>query len=331
MISKFHNLIPLDEPDQWRDALVGIKHSFCHTWEHCYAMHLTTGDKTFLYTFEKDGVRIVCPIIEREIEGYTDIAKPFGFSGFVGTDKHPEFSKHWKEFALERGYISGYPGLSPVFDYSDLFDSSEVSQYNNCFILDLQPSIYKILRNMSAGRREQFNNWDELKEYFVYDRSEIENFYHENYSGFLKRVGAAAYYYHSPETISYLFNLENSVVVGAEENGKIVSAYLFLFTEYMATGLYVLSLPEGRHHSAPIIWEAVNELRRRGIPFLNMGGASGSLAEFKRRFGAKKTALLSLKQIYRRDIYDELCEKVEANPNDNTGYFPPYRKGKIQI
>lgn len=328
MTSTYHNLIPLDEPDRWRDALVGIKHTFCHTWEHCYAMYLTTENKTFLYTFEKDGVRIVCPIIEREFEGYTDITKPFGFSGFVGMETHPEFSKYWREFTLDRGYVTGYPGLSPVFDYSGLFDSSEVSHYNNCFILDLQPSIYRILRNMSASRREQFNNWEELKKYFVYDRSELENFFHENYSDFLKRVGAAPYYFLSSETISYIFALENSVAVGAKENGKIVSAYLFLYTKYMATGLYVLSLPEGRHHSAPIIWDAAKELRRRRIPFLNMGGASGSLAEFKRRFGAKKTPLLSLKQIYKRDIYEKLCKTVDANPNDSNGYFPPYRKAE---
>jgi hypothetical protein len=289
-------------------------------------MHLNTGYKTYLFTFKKDGVRIVCPIIERDFKGYKDIAKPFGFSGFVGTSKHSKFSTHWKEFSRKQGYITGYPGLCSVFDFSDLFDPLEVFQNTNVFILDLQPPVNRILQKMSAGRRRQFNNWDEVISNFIYDRSELKNFFHDEYDNFLDRIGASSHYYLSSETISYLFTLENVVVVGAKQNGRIVSAYFFGITPYMATCIYVLSLPEGRHYSAPLIWFAAKELKNHCIPFLNLGGASGGLAEFKRRFGTQKKPLLSLKQVYRPKIYKEHCKKVNADPNDVNGFFPPYRK-----
>jgi hypothetical protein len=71
-----HQLISLDSPDEWRGALRGIPHAFAQTWEHCYAMHLTTGLKTYLYCFEMDAVRIVCPFAQRDFDGYVDIVKP---------------------------------------------------------------------------------------------------------------------------------------------------------------------------------------------------------------------------------------------------------------
>ena len=49
--------IPLDSPAEWKEALVGIGHAFSHTWENCYAMHLTTGFRTYLYCFDAEHVR----------------------------------------------------------------------------------------------------------------------------------------------------------------------------------------------------------------------------------------------------------------------------------
>jgi len=76
--------ISLGSPTEWKDALKGIKHAFAHTWENSHAMRLTTGFNTYLYCFESNHVRIVCPIAEREFEGHVDIVTPYGFSGFVG-------------------------------------------------------------------------------------------------------------------------------------------------------------------------------------------------------------------------------------------------------
>jgi hypothetical protein len=76
--------IPLDSPLEWKQALSGIPHSFFHTWEHSYAMHLTHRLPAYLYCAESEGVRVVCPFIERPIGEYVDIATPYGFSGFAG-------------------------------------------------------------------------------------------------------------------------------------------------------------------------------------------------------------------------------------------------------
>src|ERR1700733_12014806 len=98
--------IPLDSPLEWKQALSGIPHSFFHTWEHSYAMYLTHKLPAFLYCFEADEVRIVCPFIERPFGKYVDIATPYGFSGFAGNGEFPDFPSYWEEFVQSRGYVS---------------------------------------------------------------------------------------------------------------------------------------------------------------------------------------------------------------------------------
>src|SRR5215216_2711522 len=108
--------IPLSSPGEWKEALKGIKHTFAHTWENCYAMQLTTGLETYLYCFETGNIRIVCPISERVFQGHVDIVTPNGLPGFVGNSDYPDFSYHWKNFVKRQGYVCGYIGLNPIFD-----------------------------------------------------------------------------------------------------------------------------------------------------------------------------------------------------------------------
>src|SRR5207248_3398246 len=105
--------IPLESPAEWKKALEGIKHAFAHTWENCHAMHQTTGFKTYLYCLEGEQARVVCPIAEREFGSHVDIVTPYGFSGFVGTNKYADFPQYWREFVREQAYVCGYIGFNP--------------------------------------------------------------------------------------------------------------------------------------------------------------------------------------------------------------------------
>ena len=98
-----HSLISLDSTDLWRETLNDFDHGFAYTWEHCYAMRLTTGFDTHLYCFESGESRIAGPFCERRFNGHIDIVKPFGFCGFVGTRSHPEFAASFQEFARDSG------------------------------------------------------------------------------------------------------------------------------------------------------------------------------------------------------------------------------------
>ena len=150
-----HHCIPLESPDEWKDVLKDVKHAFAHTWESCYAMHLTTGFKTYLYCFETENVRILCPISERRLDGYTDIVTPYGFSGFTGNGDCPEFPGYWKEFVKRRAYICGYIALHPIFENSTYFDPDEAYQLNSLYFLDLTLSLDELFANLDRNRKRQ--------------------------------------------------------------------------------------------------------------------------------------------------------------------------------
>jgi hypothetical protein len=322
-----HKLIPLDSKNEWNEALKGIDHSFGHTWGYCYSMYLTTGYDTYLYCFEKDGVRKVCPIIERNFSGYTDIAKPFGISGFTGNGVHPDFHSEWRNFVSEKKYISGYLGLFPIYNSVGLFPETDLFNYTSLYLLDLKPPMEVILKNMSRNRRRQYRQWKKVSNELVTDNKPIETFFHNHYEDFLIQKKASKAYYLSSETISQLLESDDVFAVGVEKSGKIVAATIFAFTKHVGDALLHCSLPDERDHSALMIWHAISRFKENGISVMNFGGAnSKSLAEFKKRFGAISKPMISIKQIYRKDIYDSLCKEANIDPNDDEGFFPAYRK-----
>jgi len=323
-----HQLIPLDSPDEWRGALEGIAHGFAHTWEHCYAMQLTTGFRTYLYCFEQEGVRITCPIVEREFEGSVDVAKPFGFSGFIGNGDCPDFQQHWKEFARQRGYVCGYIGLDPVFENSTYFEPTEAYLHNNLYFLDLTPSHDELFTNLHMNRRRQLRNWDDILPHIVLDRQAVTDFFLAHYLDFMRGKNAPPFYYFSRETLSFLMALDNLLIVGAPDATKLESVAVFFYTPDVGEYFINVSLPEGRHHAVALLWYGVNYLKSLQVPLLNLGGSTqenDSIAQFKERFGSKRVPLKSLKQIYNPDSYQRLCRQVGADPDAMTGYFPAYR------
>lgn len=321
--------ISLDSPTAWKQALEGIEYSFGHTWENCYAMYLTTGLRTFLYSFENEYGRIVCPISEREFEGYVDIVKPSGFSGFVGRGSVPGFAHRWKKFAKERGYICGYIGLNPIHDCSDHFGPQEIYPYINdqcnIYVLDLTPSYDELFANLSTNRKRQLRHWNRIQDDLIIERSILTDFFLDNYIRFYTEKDALATYYYNKSTVSFLLSLDNVIMVGARSGGKVVAVSIFTYTPYEGEYLFNVSLPEGGHYGVPLLWHGINELKSLHVPILNLGGGWAGMAEFKRRFGASTLPMKVLKQIYEPEVYRKLCRLAKVDPDDMTGYFPAYR------
>src|SRR2546423_6172545 len=275
--------ISLGSPTEWKDALKGIKHAFAHTWENSHAMRLTTGFNTYLYCFESNHVRIVCPIAEREFEGHVDIVTPYGFSGFVGNGNCADFSRDWREFVSQRGYVCGYIGLNPIFENKTYFGGNELYSYNSIYALDLGLSRNELFSKLSANRKRQLKEWKRISGNLVVEKYALIEFFLEHYVEFFRGKKAATAYAFSAATLESLFALANVVMVGAGSAERVEAATVFTYTPYVADFLFNIALPQGRHHSAALIWYGVNYFKSIGIPILNLGGgvrANDSLAEF---------------------------------------------------
>jgi hypothetical protein len=292
-----HDYIPLNSPAQWNAALDGIKHAFAHTWEACYAIHLTTEWKTYLYCFEADEIRIVCPIVEREFRKYTDVVTPYGFSGFVGNKEYPQFSMHWNEFVRQRGYICGYIGLNPYLGSKTYFEPNDLYPSNSTYVLDLTLSSEELFANLSTNRKRQLKNWSNHLPQLVFEKSILRDFLLTHYLDFVRSKGASSVYDFSKDTLSFLLDLDNVLIVGARGTDQVEAVSVFAHSEHAGEYLFNVSLPVGRHHAVTLLWYGVNYLRECGIPLLNLGGGiskDDGVAHFKQRFGATEMSLASL-------------------------------------
>ncbi len=323
--------ISIDNPIEWEKALEGIKHSFAHTREHNYAMHLSSGLPTYLFRYEKDDIRIVCPIAERNYYSFTDIVTPFGISGFAGNGPCQEFTSIWRKFALEKGYICGYIVIHPIFVDSSYFEEGDLYKYNNLFIFDLRLSDEQLFANLSENRRRQVRHWEKDLDKICLEKPILVDFFLSNFYDFHRRRNAPSSYLLSKEALSFLVNQDNVFMVGIMEKRKIVAVAVFLHTLHMGDYLFNISIPGGEKYSVTLIWYGLKKCKSMGIPYLNIGGGGSSrdndtdsLVEFKRRFGADIYPLRALKQVYNPNVYKELCKNTGVDPDDKTGYFPPY-------
>jgi len=319
----------LDSEAEWKEALKGIKHSFAHTWENCYAMFLTTGYNTYLYYFENKNVRIICPVAEREFNSHKDIVTPYGFSGFTGTGDCEEFEHYWKEYAKVKNYVCGYLSINPYFQNDSYFRSEKIESTASLYFLDLTLSLSDLYDNLDSNRKRQLKNFRSIESGFVYDKKVLTKFFIDNYYDFLEKINASGANYFSKSTLEFICSLENVFMVGAESGGKLTAVYVFSYTPYMGDCMFNVYIDDGKEFTSYLLWRGLKFFRSKKIPVMNLGGGSNNddnIDKSKQRYGAFRLPFVNLKQIYDKKVYIELCKKINADPLDTGGYFPAYRK-----
>jgi len=292
-------------------------------------MSLTTGGTTFLYVHESERGRILCALGERSYQGHPDLFTPYGFGGFVGDGDWEALRDEWPAFARDRGYVCGYIGLNPLLTDIALFDREELHEYNHLYVLDLTRSTEALFGSLSSNRKRQVHLLERGDAGLTLDSEACAEFLRENLLQFYADRGASEVYRFSDATIERLLDPAHSLLVGAVRDGTVEAVCHFVFTPYVAEYFAGVSLPQSRAYSSALIWAGAMELRRKGIPSLNLGGGvtrGDGIAIFKERFGGRVLPLASLKQVYEPDLYRALCESAGADPRDRSGFFPAYHR-----
>jgi hypothetical protein len=324
-------LIEVGDRETWKSALADLPHVFAHTWEHCHAIAASSGDRTYLYILRCQDACIVSPIAERPIGQHADVVTPYGLSGFVGTGDCPSLASLWREFAQSRGYVCGYLLLNPVLPNATYF-GGVAKRHRTLFVLDLRRDEEELFARLSRNRKRQVRRGDANHDTLVHDRERLIDFFVRTYPDFMARRKAARAYTFTERTLRELCRSPNALVIGAKSGGRIRAVSLFGFTRYGGDALFEVSLPGEDSYSVMLIWAAMRELKARRVPTLNLGGGvkeNDGVAEFKRRFGADEVPLRNVKQVYRRDIYEELCAEAGVDPHASA-YFPAYRDPPVR-
>jgi hypothetical protein len=321
-----HRCILLSEREKWEAALARTPHVFGHTWGSCHSLSLDGGGAPVLYVAEEDGHRVVCPLIERPIEGRLDVATPYGFSGLTGTGPWPGFAERWRQFAAERGYVAGYLAINALFGDDSYADPATVTVANETYVLDLSQGVDAVWAGLSTNRRRQLRDWD--AEDYETGGEELAAFFVKQYPLTMERKEAAARHRFGAATLAALCELPNTFLVGARVGARLESVSIFGHSPHGGDFLFNASLPGCAHHSVGLIWSAVHRLAEMGVPWLNLGGGMSpgdSLADFKSRFGARPLPMRAVKAVYDPPAYEELCRRHGADPGDRDGFFPAYR------
>lgn len=321
--------ISLDEPDKWTAFLEDIPHTFAHSWQSCYAMQKTTGMHTYLYCFEEGNTKIACPIAERIFDNFIDITTPYGFSGFAGSDECPNFKKYWRQFVLEREYVCGYISLHPLFSKRSYYNDQEASSLNNLYFIDLRKSQEELIEQMDRNRKRQLRNWQAVNDDLITDKKILKQFLLGNYAAFMKSKKASQASFFEDETLKLLCDSSNVLMVGTGKANQVKSLFLFVYSSHSAECLINITHPRFRSYNTHLIWWGIRQLQSLGVPWLNLGGGvkkGDSIALSKERFGSKKIPYFALKQIYRPEIYQNLCYHTSVDHEKKKHYFPAFRE-----
>lgn len=338
-------LIHINQKEEWQFALKGVPHAFAHTWEYNHALsHSLTPTshqrvaQLWLYVYENAATRYVSPIVERKWREHTDIATPYGFSGFAGYGDTKQFLSDWKNFAAEHGWVCGYIGLNPVLDqgaYESGESANEVFTTHQIYFVDLAQPGDERFESLSNNVVKQLRDWQKTGARLIHDQERATQFFIANYDEFTNRTGASSVYRFARQTLEELLAIDRVLLVGAENSaGQIEAASVFCYSDYGGEYLFNVSLIEGRHHSAALLWEGMLQLKARGIAGINLGGgvkAGDGLDEFKARFGGIKLPLRALKQIYRPEIYVRCCAEAGVEATALTDDFPGYRSVSMAV
>jgi hypothetical protein len=281
-----------------------------------------------LFVAEGEGKTVVCPLIEREIDGRLDLATPYGFSGLTGTGPWPGFAARWREFAAARGYVAGYLAVNALFGDESYADPETVTVANETYVIDLRDGVEGAWSRLSTNRRRQLREW--RAENYEVDGAELVEFFVAQYPQTMERKEAAARHRFPAATLAALCELPETFLVGARGSQGVESVSLFGWTPHAGDFVFNAALPGCAHHSVPLIWSAVHLLVEREVPWFNLGGGMSpgdSLADFKSRFGAQPLPMRAVKAVYDPAAYEDLCRRHGGDPNDRDGYFPAYRHG----
>ncbi len=323
-----HELIPLSQPQRWRDALAAVPHAHAHTWGFCRAMQLTSGLATYLYRYDRGATRVVCPLSERPFRGHTDVVTPYGFGGFAATGAGESFAEDWADFARLRGWVCGYFALNPLLSDAEGFGVEETHSQSGLYVIDLRGSIEEILGRVAKSRRQQLRGRPSEAARLNDDREQLTDFLLATYADFFARRGAGPATRFAAATMAAIAELDDVFLVGAESGARIEAVAVFGHAPTGGDYLFNVSVPGGERHSAALVWFAVERLHALGATTLNLGGGvreGDGVARFKRRFGAAYLPLVSLRQIYVPTVYQRLCRQAGVCAGDRSGYFPAYR------
>jgi hypothetical protein len=325
MVDPCFELIPLSDPERWRAALEGVPHGPAHTWGHCRAFSFSSEQEPFLVSFKQGSDRAVCALSERTFRGEPDVFTPYGYGGFSSTGPIEGFASLWRSFARRQSWVCAYLQRNSLLCDPLSADEPGTSS-NDLYIVDLSPSDDELFAQMPRRRRRWLRNTAADLFEFGHGDADAVAFLIRQSPDFFAARSASSVYRFSDRTFQALLEAPCIHFITARMAGRIEAIMVLGIAGGIADALIHVFSPVGREASAALMWESIRQSKQLGCRFFNMGGGNSrgdDLAAFKRSFGACPVPFVSLRQVFRPDVFERLS-RAAGSPG-GPAYFPPYQ------
>jgi hypothetical protein len=193
------------------------------------------------------------------------------------------------------------------------------------FVFDFRLHQWDLYKSLSSKfRRGHIYEARRRGAVLVDDRSILAERLKTLYPEAMRRLGASQVF--SATTIERWMGDAATYAFGAKV-GETIEAIHFGYVAGKNAEWHIAATSErGRGLGSWLIWNAVMQMQQMGFHTLNIGGgarAGDGFYQVKQRFNVAPTPLRSVRQIYDRQRYDELCERAGVLAGD--AWFPAYR------
>jgi hypothetical protein len=318
-------ILRLDDRERWeaehrQDGLPS------QSWGYAWGLSASGFDPKLAVVRSK-GARMLLPFFERSFMGTTDIATIPGLSGASIEPNSSAPLALWREFAIEQNWIAGYIQLASAATFDLTLPDSELVAHNTVFVFDLHAwDIYKSVTR--KFRKAHLYEGKRRGAILVDDRPALAERLRTLYPEAMRRLGASQVF--SAPTIERWTGDAATYALGAKV-GDTIEAIHFGYVAGKNAEWHIAATSEhGRGLGAWIVWNAILRLKEKDVRMFNIGGGGrvgDGLYRFKERFNVEPIPMRSLRQIYDRRRYDELCELAGMVTGET--WFPAYRAKRL--
>jgi hypothetical protein len=308
-----------------------------------------------LAIYEDDEGTLVYPFVLRRIpeilrvatgtRARFDIATPYGYGGPLLVEGRQSRSiceryfKAFSEYCMNVGIVSEFVRFHPILHtelgFDGLYDV-ELSCPNILFDLSLDDAaLFGACDRRTQRYIRQAERWGVRAER-AEDPLALLDTFTTIYWQTMERLQARRFFYFSEAYFRAMFEQAGDKVqlyISRDKQGEILSTAIFLngdrFSHYHLGGS---ADGMGRLHCNNLLFfEVAKAMKRQGIRYLHLGGASSSqqgLYRFKCGFSSTRDNYFIGRSIYLPEDYVALCSAwKDSHPEQEfpTNYFPGYR------
>ena len=215
--------------------------------------------------------------------------------------------------------------LEQYFDIMRPFKTHYITHFN-------QP-LQKIVRRSS--RQDAYKALEMMDVEICHQPIKYLNEWVSLYENIIKKHNVDAINKFSVRSFKFQLEIPGMVMFLGRQGPEIVGAVLYLMHDSVCYGHLAAFTSAGYRIKAfnGILWRALEYMEKRGIQYLNHGGAAGTnedpndgLAVFKKGWSNEVRQVYFCGKIYDIEKYQVLCAQRNV---EQTDFFPAYRSGEF--